>query len=155
MLPSEYVAGIRRLRDELDELIGPLSDRELRARPADGAWSVIEIAGHLRDGAEIEHARILRLLNEDEPYLPGYDERALVTEAAYADADIAALSAEVRAAWERVAVLLEGLPDAGWQRRGRHPVRGDVTVATRAQRQNEHPREHFAQIRETLATIRA
>jgi hypothetical protein len=115
----------------------------------------VEVVGHLRDGAEIEHARILRLLHEDEPYLPGYDERALVTEAAYADADIVALSSEVHAAWERVAVLLEGVPDAGWSRRGRHPVRGDVTVATRAQRQNEHPREHFAQIRETLDAIRS
>lgn len=155
MLPSEYVAGIRRLGDELDALIEGLSDRELRDRPGDDAWLIVEVVGHLRDGAEIERARILRLLHEDGPYLPGYDERALVGEAGYAEADIDALLDEVRAVWERVAELLEGVPDAAWQRRGRHPVRGDVTVATRAQRQNEHPREHFEQIKATREAVRA
>jgi DinB superfamily len=118
MSPAEQVTGIRRLGDELDELIGGLSDREMRERPADDAWSIVEIVGHRRDGAEIEHARILRLLGEDEPYLPGYEQRALVAEAGYADADIDVLLSEVREAWERVAVLLEGLPDGDGGGRG-------------------------------------
>jgi hypothetical protein len=147
------IAAIRSLYPELRDVIDALPDALLRARPAPGEWSALEICGHLRDVVEVEGGRISRLLAEDDPQLAGYDERELVADRSCTDVDPAALVDELRTAWERMAERLEALPEDAWLRPGRHSVRGAVTVSSRVARMAEHTREHFAQIARTRASL--
>jgi hypothetical protein len=149
MLQPE-TAAVRALPDECRVLTASTADVEMRRRPSAGEWCAMEIAGHVRDAAEIEHARVLRLLTEDCPQLDAYDERAMVEAAAYATADRAQLERDLADACERLAALLDGLTPEQWERPGRHPVRGDVTVRRRIRRYVEHAHEHFEQMRQAL-----
>jgi hypothetical protein len=53
---------------------------------------------------------------------------------------------------EQVARLLRTLPDDRWQRRGRHPELGEMSIEFLARRVAEHAEEHAAQV---VATARA
>lgn len=143
-------AAVRALPDEYRALTASSADADMRRRPSPDAWCALESAGHVRDAAEIEHARVLRLLTEDRPQLDAYDERAMVDAAGYAAANRAQLDGDLSDACERLGALLDGLSADQWQRPGRHPVRGDVTVRTRIARFVEHVHEHFEQMRRAL-----
>jgi hypothetical protein len=149
-LRESETADVRALPDEYRALTAPSADADLRRRPGAGEWCALEVAGHIRHAADIEHDRVLRLIAEDHPQLDAYDERAMVEAGAYAAADRAQLDREVSDACERLAALLDGLSAEQWQRPGRHPVRGDVTVRTRIRRYIEHAHEHFEQMRRAL-----
>lgn len=147
---AEIIAAIDALPDELDVLLDGLSDERLRRRPAPGAWSILEVCCHLRDAARIEHGRISLMASADDPAIEPWDEAALARERRYNDDSIAAVNSDLGAAWRSLNALFESLPDDAWERTGRHPERGVVTIAGRAQRQAEHPREHFQQIRQMM-----
>ena len=92
-------------------------------RPAfDGGWGVVEIIPHLRDWEEIYLDRATRILNEDRPALPGFDDTLWSIERDYRGqdpyetfADFAALRGEL------VALLQAATPEtmgARWHPRG-------------------------------------
>jgi uncharacterized damage-inducible protein DinB len=146
----EIIAAMRSLPRELEALLAEVSGDQLRRRPAPGEWSILEVCCHLRDAARIEHERIILMASEDDPAIAPWDEQALARERRYNEDSIVAVRRDLDAAWGSLKALFEDLPDDAWQRTGRHPERGAVTIAGRAQRQAEHPREHFQQIREAL-----
>jgi hypothetical protein len=139
-------ASILRLASELDAAVAGADERVLRARPAADAWSILEVCGHLVDAARIEHSRILRMLDEQNPVLAPYDERAMVRIGRYGETEFETVRAGLAAAWGRLGGLLSALPDDAWPRTGMHPVRGVSTIRARAARLAEHTREHFRQI---------
>ena len=147
MNPVEIVAAIGSLSGELDALLVGLSDEQLRRRQGPGEWSILEVCCHLRDAARIEHGRISLMAREDDPAIEPYDEAALARERRYNEDDIRAVRRNLNTVWVELKTLFEDLPHDAWQRTGRHPERGVVTIGGRAQRQAEHPREHFEQIR--------
>jgi hypothetical protein len=55
---------------------------------------------------------------------------------------------------EQIALLLAGLPDDRWQRQGRHPELGAVSVELLAGRVGAHTAEHAGQIRDTARALR-
>ncbi len=151
---SDILAALRALPGEVDALTGDLGDEQLRWRPSEDEWSVLEVCCHLRDSAEIEGLRIRRLVQEDGPTLEPYDQEALARDRNYRGDDIGRVRTAVRAFWGGLAYQLESLSDEDWQRGGSHPEQGRVTVAFRAQRMAQHAREHTEQMRAALAQVR-
>ena len=92
-------------------------------------WTPQEIAGHLRDSAEVFTERIRRLRAEEEPVLPDFDTTAPQRLADYHRTRPARLLRQLAAAQQdlRVAVAEVGVDDLG--RRGVHEVDGPVTLA--------------------------
>ena len=66
---SASVARIRRVPDDVADVLGGLTDREIRARQPDGAWSILEYIYHLRDVYATYSIRLHRARTEDEPIL--------------------------------------------------------------------------------------
>src|SRR5260370_33920815 len=62
-------------------------DRAIRHRPAVGAWSAVEVVGHMIDKMQIWTSRGEGLRAEDRPALPADDQGALVREDDYLHAD--------------------------------------------------------------------
>ena len=89
----------------------------LRERPVEG-WSALEYACHVRDVLLIQRTRIEQALVEDEPeFVPmGRDE--LPSLRRYNEQPPDRVVAELTAAAEALATLLDGLDDAGWARTG-------------------------------------
>ena len=152
---SQIIAALRALPDELEALCEGLSDEELRQRPSEGEWSILEICCHLRDSAEIEGLRIRCLVEEEEPALEPYDQEALARQRRYREEDPRRVRTAVRAFWGGLAYQLERLSEERWERGGTHPEQGRVTVASRAARMAEHARAHLEQVRAILGRLKA
>jgi hypothetical protein len=147
MQPEETIAAIRTLAAELDDVLAGMTADEARTRPSPDEWSVLESCCHLRDAAEIEHERIVRMASEHEPVIRSYDNEGLARERRYNEQDLDGVRAALSGWWARLADTLDALPSDAWERIGLHEERGPITLGWRAQRQAEHPREHFEQMR--------
>ena len=144
---EEITAFLRRAADLVDGEMQGLSDEQLRRRPSPGAWSILEVACHLRDYAEIEGRRIRRLVEEDEPTLVPWDQEELARERNYEGDDPRRVEISLRAFLGGLAYQLEGLSDEDWRRGGTHPEIGRVTVHSRGEAEVEHVRRHLEQIK--------
>jgi len=142
----------------VEELVQNLSEDALRWRPLPDEWSIKEVCCHLRDFSEIGGERIRRMLDEDEPFLPSYDQEAMAREHAYQNESMALGLTATRAFSGGLAYLLESLSEEEWQRTGRPegPLagmrsgaveRGLISIAQYAQLLVDHGREHLEQIK--------
>ena len=150
----------------LAQTLEAVTDRaRLRARPAPGSWSALEVLCHLRDvEAEVYGPRIAQLLAPEAPgaqagppiVLTGaadFDARNArwATERRYAEADpAAALAGFARARGENLACLVL-LGPADWARSAIHPSRGPITLYEHVERIAEHDLGHLRQIERALA----
>ena len=131
--PTERAALVERYRGGADHFIAAvdgLADAELDARPFEGEWTVREIAHHLADGELNSAVRLRRLIAEDEPLLPGYDEMEFSRRLHYGEREIGPSLAAMAAARAATVQILDRLSDAEWARAGRTASRGP-TASTR------------------------
>ncbi len=147
---GEIVAFLRSVPDEVEVVCRGLSDEEMRRRPAERGWSVLEVVCHLRDAAIEEGIRVRRLVEEDNPTLAPYDQEERAVERRYQAEDPRKALTALRAYQTGLAYQLEQLSDEQWASTGVHPELGPVTVRTRAERQVEHGRQHLEQLRAAL-----
>jgi uncharacterized damage-inducible protein DinB len=123
---GEYLASQLR---EVEQLLAPLDDAAAGFRYAPEKWSVKEVLGHICDAERIFAYRLLRIARADPTPLPGFDEDAYVPPAEFGARPIRDLVREFQAVRGSTIALVEGLPSAGWQRRGQ--ASGKV-ISTRA-----------------------
>ena len=146
--------ALREAAHELESQLWGLEEDELRWRPSDDGLSLKEIAAHLRDSEQFLVQALELLATRDDPRLPRFDADALVEDRDYRDADIYDALQEFDMLRQRTVSLLWMLEPEDWERAGRDPYRGTVTIAQLAREQNEHDLEHLWQarkIRESLA----
>src|SRR2546421_4839797 len=122
-------------------------DRAIRHRPAAGEWSAVEVVGHMIDKMHIWTGRVERLMVEERPALPGYDQDALVREHDYLHADPEVLFERLRQACERFATLVESIPISALQREGGHEEVGPMTLRQCVEAHLESVPGHLEQLR--------
>ena len=131
-----------------------LSDENaIRHRPAAGEWSAIEVVGHMIDKMWIWTGRVERLLVEERPALPAYDQDALVREHDYRHADPEVLFEQLRQECERFASLIERVPVAALEREGVHEEIGPMTIRQCIAAPLESSPEHLKQLRAAQAPV--
>ncbi len=116
----------------------------------EGDWSVIEVTCHLRDTAERALDRMRQMRDRDEPLLAGYDQDAWARERRYAADDLSAVLSDFNERCRQYMLELGALPDAAWDRTGRHEEEGVVTIRGHALHQVAHIADHIAQIARLL-----
>jgi hypothetical protein len=118
--------------------------------PRAGEWSVRETLIHVRNVVlMVQGLRIRRLLYEVDPVFADYDEDTARREDLAKAEPIADLAQMTVTEHEQVARLLSTLPDDRWQRQGRHPELGPMSIELLARRMGEHTEEHARQIVDT------
>jgi hypothetical protein len=122
-------------------------DQVIRLRPAAGEWSAIEVVGHMIDKMWIWTGRVERLMAEERPALPAYDQDALVREHDYLHADPEVLFEQLRQACERFASLIERIPTSALEREGVHEEVGPLTIRQCIVVPLESSPEHLKQLR--------
>jgi hypothetical protein len=148
---------LKALREAGDELIDQFygaSEDELRGRPQDDEWSLKEIAAHLRDNEELALEQIRLMAGEEEPELPARDVDALPLERDYRSADVQELLSAFAGFRRQTYRLLSSLAPEDWGRCGRHPYRGEVTIAQFARELAEHDLGHLWQARRLREALR-
>jgi len=131
--------------DVVDALAGITPD-ELDRRPPGSDWTAREIAHHLADSETTAYVRLRRLIAEDNPVLPDYDEEAFARRLHY-DRPIEQSIDVLRAVRTASLQLLESLTAAEWDRSGTHSVAGPYSVDDWLRTYAGHSHDHADQIR--------
>ena len=126
-------------------------ERAMAARGGDEGWSVVEVVCHLRDAEERALERNRQMRDENNPFLPAYDQDAWAKERNYAAADLReALAAFINFREQHCADLAALSPEQ-WERQGRHEEMGDITISSQVIHLVSHDTQHAAQIARQLA----
>lgn len=156
-LAAEHRTIIERIRasgDEVRRAVETVKPDKHGMSPREGEWSVLEALVHLRNVVVMVHGlRIRRLLYENAPVFADYDEaahrRAAMDRRPVADHLVRMIVAE----HHQIAGLLGELPDDQWNRTGRHPELGEMSLEFLACRVADHAEEHASQMRTTAAVV--
>ena len=149
-LSEEILKSLRASPVILGALVAGLYDEQIRRRPAPGEWAVIEVVAHVADVDERAHTRLRRMLAEDNPFLPAFDQDALAVERGYIGMDLPEQVARYRQARAAHLADLAGLDRRQWQRTGRHEAAGDLTVQLYEAHVASEDVDHLAQIARLL-----
>jgi hypothetical protein len=109
-------------------------------------WSLIQIAGHLRDREECCLEQLQSILSSRSPELRAVDFETIVEENDYQPEQIHELLYGYAEFRERVLYRLYGLSPDQWHRSGRHPYRGRISVEQIVKEMNEHDLAHLWQV---------
>lgn len=149
---SNLRAAIERLRtfpDELEALVGGMSDAELNKAIA-GEWTTRQNVHHVADSHMSAVFRFKKPLTEANPAeIPVYEQDEWARLPDY-DLPIAPSLLIIRGLHVRFVALLEALTENDLARTGIHPSWGVVTVADVAARYAEHCDAHMAQIQRNI-----
>jgi DinB superfamily len=154
---KERDALVARYRDgaaAFEAAVADVAEDELDVHPIAGEWSIREIAHHLADGELNSAVRLCRLIAEDEPVLPNYDEMEFARRLHYGRRPIATSLRAVAAARASTLTILELLSDEEWARTGTHTLHGAYGVADWLRDYATHPWDHGDQVRAVLRAHR-
>jgi hypothetical protein len=149
-LTEEILKSLRASPVILGALVVGLDDRQIRWRPAPGEWAVIEVVAHIADVDERAHARLRRMLAEDDPFLPAFDQDALALERGYIGMALPEQVARYQNSRATHLADLAKLDRHQWQRTGRHEAAGDMTVQLYEAHVASEDVDHLAQIARLL-----
>lgn len=146
-LIQQYADGPAKLRDAL----GRAPEAARQWRPAAGEWSVHEIIVHCGDSETASASRIRALIADREPLIVGYDQDGWALALDYHAHPLDPALAAVEAARANTVALLRHMPDAIWERAGRHSESGRYSAEDWLRIYAAHLEEHCAQIDANLA----
>lgn len=152
---QEVLSELRAVSQELFAEIGELADPEASFSPMKGEWSAKEVICHLRDAEQIFHQRMLQMLEEDEPFLRGYNPEELATERDYPSSNWAETRTSFQEARKLNLELLTNLEPVQWFKGAIHQERGHITIQDIAESLSDHSRIHIKQIRQNKAIYQA
>jgi hypothetical protein len=125
---SQWASQLREIPVTFRKALLTEDDRAIRHRPAAGEWSAIEVLGHMIDKLSHGIRRVERVLHEDRPDIPGYDQDAEVRDHGYQHANPADLHKQLQQQSERFAALVATIPSSALQREGVHAENGPRTL---------------------------
>jgi hypothetical protein len=106
------------------------------------------VVHHLEDAELTGAVRLRRLLTEDAPFIPAFDEEVYRERLEYASRPIEPALDAIRAAHVTTAELLDGLTADDWTRTGTHSEEGPYSLERWLAFHAAHTHEHAAQIRQ-------
>lgn len=116
---------------------------DVRERPDPATWSPLEYACHVRDVFYLYDRRLFRMLNEDDPEYPNWDQDESAIERGYAQEAPAALAKEIVSAGETIAARFASLEPEQWARTGRRSDGATFTVESFARYLVHDPVHHL------------
>ena len=137
----------------LRTLVCPLSDAQIRRKPAPNEWSIVEIVGHLIDTEQLLRYRIVRMTTIDHPAIITYDQDAAVVRNAYQKANLTVLLRTLAAERETTLQTFKTYTPTQLARTGWHLEYGLWVVADVITYLAKHDFMHDQQIRATLRSV--
>jgi FMN phosphatase YigB (HAD superfamily) len=145
--PSSVTAILRSTPAVLDGLLRNNPASMQTKPPRLGEWTQTEILCHLRDvEEEVNFPRLKRVIQEDNPFLPGMDTDPWAEERLYYCQDEIQAYYRFTSARMKLLDLIEQLPPEGWERTARHAILGPSRLIELVGIIANHDRLHIQQI---------
>jgi len=152
--PSALLAILRTTPAVLDSLCKALDGDSWKMRPQQKEWCQAEIICHLRDVDEdVNLPRMRKVLEENNPFLPGKDTDPWADERNYICQDGSKALHEFITNRKRLLKLLENIHPEDWHRKARHAIFGPTELVELVNIVASHDRLHIQQAYQTLETI--
>ena len=135
---------------ELHRLAGRIGTARITAPRAPGKWSARDILAHLADCEIAFSYRIRQVLAEDHHVIQPFDQDKWAAPYAKMDANAALVLFEALRNWN--VALFKTLTPEQFQRKTKHPERGEMTFQTIVETMGGHDLHHLKQLEE-LATL--
>jgi HAD superfamily hydrolase (TIGR01549 family) len=152
--PAAMMAILRSTPAALDNLCNSLTPESWVQRPRPKEWCPTEILCHLRDvDVEVNLPRLEKVLQEDNPFIPGKDTDPWAEERDYIHQDGPQALIDFTRTRIQILNLLEGLQPQDWQRTARHAIFGTTHLSELVQIIAGHDRLHIRQLHQDLDAI--
>jgi hypothetical protein len=148
---SELLERFRRGPELVAVAITGAAGSELDYAPGPGRWSIRQIVAHLADSEIVAADRFRRVIAEDNPMLVAYDQEAWARNLDYQRRKTSQSLDTLRRIRAENYELLKELPDAVFDRTGKHTERGTVTLRQLVQTMAEHAEKHARQLQSVRA----
>jgi hypothetical protein len=145
------IEKIRRLPEQVTELVNSLSDAQLTTHFIESEWTVAQNVHHLSDSHMHSYLRCKLMLTEENPTLRPYDQDVWAALPDASAADVAASLELLAGLHGRWVMFWQSLADEDWERTAVHPESGIVTLADQLRLYAAHGESHLRQIGNTLA----
>jgi uncharacterized damage-inducible protein DinB len=132
----------------LENALKGITDAELDARPDPDRFTMREVICHLADWEPVWLERITRIVAENTPTLPGYDEEQMVIDNDYAHQDANVQLARFRTGREAIVAFLLAREDTDWNRIGVREGVGEMTLLMLSAMVLGHDLYHLKQIQD-------
>lgn len=131
---------------KLEKLVKPLSNKQLRKRPAPEKWSVAEILAHLADVELVVSWRLRLILGNSGAPIHAFDQDVWAQTFNYASRDPKVSLETFRLLRKNNLDLLESVPKNLWENYGMHQERGKETAAHIVRMIAGHDLNHLGQV---------
>ena len=144
---QDLVEKLNAFRTQLRHETEGLSTAAASHKPGEGEWSIRDVAGHLCDHAAHLHRRLYRIIKQEEPRLPAWDQHEAAGARQEQDQPVDALVEEFVAQRGETVEMLGDLVHWNWARTGRHEQLGRISIRQLVDRAIAHDETHLAQVR--------
>jgi uncharacterized damage-inducible protein DinB len=131
---------------KLQQLIKPLSKKQLSQRPEPGKWSITEILAHLADAELVGGWRMRLILGSNGVTVQPFDQDVWADILGYSQRDPKVSLDTFRVLRESNLAMLKALPKNLWDNYGMHQERGKETIAHIVRMFAGHDLNHLAQV---------
>ncbi|MBM4168535.1 MAG: putative metal-dependent hydrolase [Ignavibacteria bacterium] len=122
------IQSIKNFPNQLREQLSAISDAQMNTPYRPDGWTVRQVVHHLADAHANTYIRMKLVLTEDNPPLKTYQQEDWATLPDGRAYSIDASVQMLQGLHERLAYLLDHIPDVSWSRTGMHPERGIMTL---------------------------
>ena len=151
---QEIIKRIRKSAQDLTDVIEPIPDSMITRQPDEKEWSIFETVIHVRNVAMFAYGlRIRRLVSEVDPLFANYDEDSDRLADMKRSQPVNEVIDMIMAEHGAISQILSLLSKEAWERSGRHPESGRLSIGFLAKRLADHAEEHIHQIRDTYSIL--
>lgn len=151
---TAMIATLRGSPAAASTLLADLAEDGWLFKPEPEAWSVTEIACHLRDvEREVNLPRLKKIRQGDNPFIPGVDSDTWSAQRGYQEQGGPQALADFLAARCETLAVLESLTPEQWNLPCRHAIFGPTGLKEIVQFMAGHERLHGRQIYQNLKTL--
>ncbi len=141
------IDGLEQSGKEFTQCLAQFSEAELHAVPAPNAWTIHQVAAHMRDVERYAFlVRAERIRKEEHPTVPNFDQEAWDREHYSVREPVKTISAEFRTARRKLVRQLRQATDADWDNWAVHSTLGKISLDWIASHCYYHTLEHIAQM---------
>lgn len=153
---QEVVRFLEETPESIRQLIVGMTGPDLRWKPSDDEFSVVEQVCHLRDlEREGYNVRIGKLLTEHDPSLPDFDGSRIARERDYNRQEFETVFQEFALARAENVRVMKTLSPEQLRRSGHLEGVGAITLGKLLQLMREHDQSHREELRDLRARISA
>ena len=150
-LLQEWITTLEQLPSRLQEMVTPLSNKQLETPYRPGGWTIRQVVHHISDSHHHSYIRFKWALTEDNPTIKPYFEKEWSNLFDAKTAPIQLSIDHLKAVHAKLVYLLKGLSYKDLQRKFTHPEGNEeTTLAENIGRYAWHGSHHFAHIKNLI-----